>query len=36
MGGVALHEAVFLFPLTLMRLISAFRHKIESYIVLLV
>jgi len=35
-GGVTLHEAMLLLPLTLVGLIGAFRHKIKSYIVLLV
>ena len=30
-GGVALHEAMFLLPLALVGLVSAFRHKIKSY-----
>lgn len=35
MGGVSFHEAMLNFTLTLMGLISAFWHKIESYILLL-
>ena len=36
MSGITLHEAMLLLPLALVGLISAFRHKIKSYIVLLV